>query len=62
MLIICQQACTTFNFMNAESRFVAAAMIPPKMIQFNDMGYLAAVERQKQLYDPESDDHIKIGP
>lgn len=61
MFIVCQQACTTFNFMNAESRFVAAAMIPPKQIHFNDMGYLAEVKRQKQLYDTEHDEQIKIG-
>lgn len=39
--------------MNAESRFVAAAMIPPKKIAFNDMDLLAAIERRKQLYGPD---------
>ncbi|XP_055312011.1 NADH dehydrogenase [ubiquinone] 1 alpha subcomplex assembly factor 3-like [Sitodiplosis mosellana] len=52
-------ACTTFNFMNAESRFIAAALIPPKKLKFNDMDLLAVAERQKQLYGP--DEHtIKI--
>lgn len=39
--------------MNAESRFVAAAMIPPKKIIFNDMGLLTAAQRQKELYGPD---------
>lgn len=26
------QACTTFNFLNAESRMVAGAFIPPKVM------------------------------
>lgn len=47
------QAVTTFNFMNAESRFVAAAMIPPKKIVFNDMGLLTAAQRRKELYGPD---------
>lgn len=46
--------------MNAESRFVAAAMIPPKQLHFNDMGLLANLERQKQLYGTNDDDTIKI--
>lgn len=45
--------------MNAESRFVAAAMIPPKKLKFNDMDLLADAERHKQLYGPD-DDTIKI--
>lgn len=43
--------------MNAESRFVAAAMIPPKKIVFNDMDLLAANKRKKELYGP---DDIRI--
>lgn len=45
--------------MNAESRFIAAALIPPKKLTFNDMGLLAAAERKKQLYGP-ADESIKI--
>lgn len=36
--------------MNAESRLVAAAMIPPKKVTFSDMGLLTAAERRKELY------------
>lgn len=43
--------------MNAESRFIAAALIPPKKIKLNDMDLLAEAERQKQLYGA---DTIKI--
>lgn len=31
-----EQACTTFNFLNAEGRVVAGAFIPPKMITIFD--------------------------
>lgn len=46
--------------MNAESRYVAAAMIPPKKIKFNDMDLLAAGERYKQLYGPDENTVKKI--
>ncbi|EAT39375.1 AAEL008811-PA [Aedes aegypti] len=31
-----EQACATFNFLNAESRVVAAALIPPVSLRFNE--------------------------
>lgn len=45
-----EAAVTTFNFLNAESRVVAAALIPPKKLKFNDMGLLAAQARHEELY------------
>lgn len=48
--------------MNAESRLVAAAMIPPKKITFNDMGLLTAAQRQKELYGPDIIDLIQDNP
>lgn len=45
-----EAAVSTFNWMNAESRFVAAALIPPKKMKFNDMGLLASQARYEQLY------------
>lgn len=39
--------------MNAESRYIAAAMLPPEKLKFNDMDLLAAAERHKQLYGPD---------
>lgn len=46
--------------MNAESRFVAAAMIPPQKLKFNDMDLLADTERQKQLYAPDDSTTLKL--
>ncbi|XP_055390461.1 NADH dehydrogenase [ubiquinone] 1 alpha subcomplex assembly factor 3 [Condylostylus longicornis] len=45
-----EQACTTFNFLNAESRMVAGAFIPPKHISVNedDLFYR---NRKTNLYD-----------
>lgn len=54
------QACTTFNFLNAESRMVAGAFIPPKKMKFNDMGLLEAQTRHKELYDEEPIDINKL--
>lgn len=45
-----EAAVTTFNFLNAESRLVAAALIPPKKIKFNDMDLLLTQARHKELY------------
>lgn len=54
-----EAAVTTFNFLNAESRVVAAALIPPKKMKFNDMGLMLTQERHRQLYgrDPLLEDH-----
>lgn len=58
-----EAAVTTYNFLNAESRIVAAALIPPKKLKFNDMDLLFTQARHKELYGPdpllgESDDQI----
>lgn len=45
-----EAAVTTFNFLNIESRLVAAALIPPKKMEFNDMDLMLTQERHKQLY------------
>lgn len=45
-----ESACTTFNFLNAESRLVAAALIPPKKIKISDMDLIEQQIRHKQLY------------
>jgi NADH dehydrogenase [ubiquinone] 1 alpha subcomplex assembly factor 3 len=34
-----ESACTTFNFLNAESRLVAAALIPPTTLSVNEDDY-----------------------
>lgn len=45
-----EAAVTTFNFLNADSRMVAAALIPPKKLKFNDMDLMLSQERHRQLY------------
>nr|KAG5699524.1 hypothetical protein BaRGS_020083 [Batillaria attramentaria] len=50
------QACSTFNFLNAERRVVAAGLIPPTYIQFeNDEDLLvrAQLEEKQSLYELE---------
>lgn len=49
-----ENACATFNFLNADGRLVAAALIPPKRVRFDDMGLLAAKTRRKEIYGEES--------
>uniref|UniRef100_A0A0A9W973 NADH dehydrogenase [ubiquinone] 1 alpha subcomplex assembly factor 3 n=1 Tax=Lygus hesperus TaxID=30085 RepID=A0A0A9W973_LYGHE len=44
------KAVSTFNFLNAEGRYVAAAMIPPQYINHSDDDYVAARDRKKKLY------------
>lgn len=48
--------------MNAESRFVAAAMIPPKEITYSDMGLLTAAERRRDLYGADVIDFEQPSP
>ena len=35
-----EQACTTFNFLNAEKRMVAAALIPPCLLSVSESDYV----------------------
>ncbi|KAH8414680.1 hypothetical protein KR222_002923 [Zaprionus bogoriensis] len=46
-----EQACATFNFLNAESRMVACALIPPMHIAFNENDVLQTKLKQQQLYE-----------
>lgn len=41
-----EQACATFNFLNAEGRMVAAAMIPPNHIKINEDDLMRRQTRQ----------------
>lgn len=45
-----EQACATFNFLSAESRVVAAALIPPTHISVNENDMLQSKLRQENLY------------
>ncbi|KAF6204296.1 hypothetical protein GE061_002636 [Apolygus lucorum] len=44
------RAVSTFNFLNAEGRYVVAAMIPPKAINTTDDDYAMSRDRKKKLY------------
>uniref|UniRef100_A0A0K8URV5 NADH dehydrogenase [ubiquinone] 1 alpha subcomplex assembly factor 3 n=1 Tax=Bactrocera latifrons TaxID=174628 RepID=A0A0K8URV5_BACLA len=46
-----EQACATFNFLNAESRMVASALIPPVHISYNENDILQSKLRRKEIYD-----------
>lgn len=41
-----EQACATFNFLNAEGRMIAAAMIPPNHIKINEDDLMRRQSRQ----------------
>lgn len=46
-----EQACSTFNFLNAEGRYVAAALIPPQVIDSTDDDVLKSKMRYQSLYE-----------
>ncbi|KAK7101818.1 NADH dehydrogenase [ubiquinone] 1 alpha subcomplex assembly factor 3-like [Littorina saxatilis] len=52
------QACSTFNFLNAERRIVAAAMIPPTYMNLDrddeDLHIRARLEAEENLYELKS--------
>ncbi|XP_016974012.1 NADH dehydrogenase [ubiquinone] 1 alpha subcomplex assembly factor 3 [Drosophila rhopaloa] len=48
-----EQACATFNFLNAENRMVACALIPPLHLTYNENDVLQAKLRRKELYETE---------
>ncbi|XP_061391798.1 NADH dehydrogenase [ubiquinone] 1 alpha subcomplex assembly factor 3 [Musca vetustissima] len=43
-----EQACATFNFLNAENRMVASALIPPLHISYNENDLMATSARKLQ--------------
>lgn len=43
------KACATFNFLNTENRMVAAALIPPVHISYNENDLLQKKLRNKEL-------------
>lgn len=47
------KACATFNFLNAEGRMAACALIPPLHISYNENDVLQTKLKQKQLYETE---------
>lgn len=53
------QACATFNFLNADSRYVAAALLPPKKPFANDMKFLIDEKRREEIYGDVDPDFTK---
>lgn len=45
-----ETACTTFNFLNQQGRMVAAALVPPRFIPFNDDDVIATQSRDNKLF------------
>lgn len=52
-ILATEQACATFNFLNAEGRCVAGAMIPPETIKVTEDDELATKLRYQNLYQLE---------
>jgi NADH dehydrogenase [ubiquinone] 1 alpha subcomplex assembly factor 3 len=52
-----EQACATFNFLNAERRCIAGALIPPMTLRVTEDDVVLSKQRHKRLYET-SDDEI----
>jgi len=52
-----EQACATFNFLNAERRCIAGALIPPLTLRVTEDDVVLSKRRHKRLYET-SDDEI----
>lgn len=50
----CSQACTQFNYLIAEGRMVAAALIPPRAIRDGDDDAFGTLSFDNKLFSIES--------
>ncbi|XP_023227952.1 NADH dehydrogenase [ubiquinone] 1 alpha subcomplex assembly factor 3-like [Centruroides sculpturatus] len=46
-----QHACSTYNYLTAENRCIAAALIPPTIIKYTDEDIVESQAKQKLLYE-----------
>ena len=46
-----ERACATFNFLNAENRCVAGALIPPVNIRYQEDDYVASRKKIMEIED-----------
>ncbi|XP_067118422.1 NADH dehydrogenase [ubiquinone] 1 alpha subcomplex assembly factor 3 [Centruroides vittatus] len=46
-----QHACTTYNYLTAENRCIAAALIPPTIIKYTDEDIVESQAKHKLLYE-----------
>ncbi|CAL4059895.1 unnamed protein product [Meganyctiphanes norvegica] len=51
-----EAACTTFNFLNDERRYVAGALIPPYALKYREDDMLQAQLKRKKLFQSTADD------
>ncbi|KAK8719456.1 hypothetical protein OTU49_014024 [Cherax quadricarinatus] len=49
-LLPTESACTTFNFLNQEGRYVAGAFIPPALLAVNEDDRVQTERKRKELY------------
>lgn len=54
-LLPTEQACSTFNFLNSENRYVAGAFIPPTTVKFTSDDVFLSRTRNKQIYEISDD-------
>lgn len=47
------QACSTFNFLNSEGRYVAGALIPPQTVEASDEDIYRTKLRYHNIYEVE---------
>jgi len=51
-----EQACATFNFLNAERRCIAGALIPPLTLRVTEDDVVLSKQRHKRLYETSNDE------
>lgn len=52
-ILTTESACSTFNFLNSEGRFIAAALLPPKTIVSTEDDVYRSKLRYQNLYQNE---------
>ncbi|KAJ4444909.1 hypothetical protein ANN_06708 [Periplaneta americana] len=53
-----EQACATFNFLNAENRYIAGALIPPVTLRPSDEDVIMSKKKHKRLYISGDDENF----
>ncbi|KAK3855103.1 hypothetical protein Pcinc_038479 [Petrolisthes cinctipes] len=53
-----ESACTTFNFLNQEGRYVAGALIPPISLSIREDDVVQAERRRRKLFVSQDDDEV----
>ncbi|XP_037800710.1 NADH dehydrogenase [ubiquinone] 1 alpha subcomplex assembly factor 3-like [Penaeus monodon] len=53
-----ETACTTFNFLNQERRYVAGAFLPPISLRVTDEDFVQSQRRRNKLFLSEDEDSV----